>query len=132
MFLEDCRVICPPSIAGHNIMAVSAGRWLANATAAIGPVTMVQGMAELSVLGAGTTLRRHTGRTNSRIRLHLPLSLPGADVAEIVVGGERRQWVQGQVMIWLCQWLAVVRVGIILPSVRPCIFREWCPTINDA
>jgi aspartyl/asparaginyl beta-hydroxylase (cupin superfamily) len=57
-------------------------------------------MAELSRFAPNTTLRPHTGPTNSRLRLHLPLVVPiGAD-AGLTVGGESHRWEPGQCLVF--------------------------------
>ena len=55
------------------------------------------GAAELSVLRPGAHLVRHCGPTNHRIRLHLGLVVPTGAVIE--VGGERRTWAEGVVLV---------------------------------
>ena len=71
----------------------------------VGPVTMVQGLAELSRLAPQTSLREHTGPTNTRIRIHLPLVVPPTQSSSeqqprpamgIAVGGIVREWRVGK------------------------------------
>ena len=60
-----------------------------------GPVSHVQGMAEFSRLLPGTVVKPHTGRTNTRLRIHLPLVVPPGDLG-IEVAGEARRWQEGR------------------------------------
>ena len=55
-------------------------------------------MAEFSLLEPGTIVRPHTGRSNTRLRIHLPLSEPADGEAQLLgieVGGETRRWQAG-------------------------------------
>jgi aspartate beta-hydroxylase len=47
-----------------------------------------------SVLTPGTHILPHRGVTNTRVVCHLPLVVP--DNCELIVGGERREWREGQ------------------------------------
>ena len=54
-------------------------------------------MAEFSLLEPGPIVRPDTGRSNTRLRIHLPLSEP-ADGEELGIegGGETRRWRAGR------------------------------------
>jgi Aspartyl/Asparaginyl beta-hydroxylase len=53
-----------------------------------------------SVLAPRTRLRPHCGTTNLRLTAHLGLSVPATGRCEIRVGEERRQWKEGQVLLF--------------------------------
>jgi hypothetical protein len=72
----------------HNLLPDALGE---------GPASHVQGMAEFSRLEPGTVVKPHTGRSNTRIRLHLPLVVPQGELG-IEVAGEVRRWRAGQVL----------------------------------
>ena len=63
--------------------------------ASLGPDvnTMVMGSAYFSVQSAGSRLQPHCGPTNTRLRIHVGLSVP--DGAAMRVGNETRAWVEG-------------------------------------
>jgi aspartyl/asparaginyl beta-hydroxylase (cupin superfamily) len=61
------------------------------------PICWIKGRAPnvfFSILKAGSHIPAHTGVTNVRSVVHLPLIVP--DECEFRVGGETRQWVEGQ------------------------------------
>jgi len=61
------------------------------------PICRIEGRAPnvfFSILKAGSHIPAHTGVTNVRSVVHLPLIVPGE--CEFRVGGETRSWVQGQ------------------------------------
>jgi aspartate beta-hydroxylase len=54
--------------------------------------------AFFSILDAHTHIPPHTGSTNARLTVHLPLILPGA--CRFRVGGETREWRAGQAWVF--------------------------------
>lgn len=61
------------------------------------PICHIEGRAPnvfFSILKAGSKIPAHTGVTNVRSVVHLPLIVPGG--CEFRVGGETRNWVQGR------------------------------------
>ena len=54
--------------------------------------------AMFSVLDARTRIPPHTGSTNTRLVVHLPLDLPGP--AWFRVGNERRDWKMGEAWVF--------------------------------
>ncbi len=63
----------------------------------IGAVT-----CNVSRLAAGTQIQSHHGETNAFTRCHLPLVVPASlPVAGIVVGGEERSWVEGELLAFI-------------------------------
>lgn len=63
------------------------------------------GYAFFSTLHATSRIARHTAPTNLRLRVHLPLVVPGGstssgvDQVGLQVGAHRRQWVEGQALV---------------------------------
>ncbi|CAE7853018.1 Asph [Symbiodinium necroappetens] len=57
-------------------------------------MTSAPGRAALSLLTLGATIMPHCGPTNHRLRLHLPLLLPGGAqrMSGLTVAGETRDW----------------------------------------
>ena len=56
----------------------------------------------VSRLAAGTDIRSHHGETNAFTRCHLPLVVPATlPVAGMVVGGEKRSWVEGELLAFI-------------------------------
>ena len=51
-----------------------------------------------SVLSSGTHILPHTGVSNSRVVVHLPLVLPGQ--CALTVAGIEREWQKGQLLIF--------------------------------
>lgn len=65
------------------------------------PICWIRGRAPnvfFSVLKAGSHIPAHTGVTNVRSVVHLPLIVP--EGCEFRVGGEKRSWVQGQAFVF--------------------------------
>ena len=63
------------------------------------PELSTAGDVKFSLMQPGTIVRRHTGPTNKRIRLHLGLDVPPG-CCEITVGGEARAWADGELLIF--------------------------------
>jgi aspartyl/asparaginyl beta-hydroxylase (cupin superfamily) len=57
------------------------------------------GSAYFSLLRPHTWIAAHCGPTNARLRAHLSLIVPEGD-CEIIVGGEARKWVEGEVLLF--------------------------------
>jgi len=57
------------------------------------------GSAYFSLLRPHTRLAAHCGPTNARLRAHLGLVVPAGD-CEIIVGGESRRWLEGEVLLF--------------------------------
>ena len=57
-------------------------------------ISMVRGAAKVSVIEGGTHLRPHCGPSNTRMRIHLGLSVPPG--CEIRVGNRTRGWPRGE------------------------------------
>ncbi|GAP66626.1 aspartyl/asparaginyl beta-hydroxylase-like dioxygenase [Mizugakiibacter sediminis] len=51
-----------------------------------------------SVLTAGSHILPHRGVTNTRVVVHLPLVVPGANQCALVAGGEAHYWREGRAM----------------------------------
>jgi aspartate beta-hydroxylase len=65
------------------------------------PICRIEGRAPnvfFSILKAGSHIPAHTGVTNVRSVVHLPLRVP--DGCEFRVGGETRNWVKGQAFVF--------------------------------
>jgi aspartate beta-hydroxylase len=85
--------------------------------------------AMFSALGAHTHIPAHTGSTNTRLLVHLPLILPGP--ARFRVGNETRSWEMGQA--WAFDdtieheaWNDADKLRVIL------IIDIWNPYLSDA
>ena len=61
-------------------------------------LSMVSGSAYFSVLAPGSRLRPHCGPSNTRLRLHVGLSVSGN--AGIRVGNESRHWREGEALLF--------------------------------
>lgn len=61
--------------------------------------TQVRGSLIFSRLSGGTVIRPHCGPTNTRIRIHLGVDIPGGG-ARIRVGSEWRSWEAGRCLIF--------------------------------
>lgn len=76
----------------------------AAAAVAAAPDAMLQapGRAALSMMLPGVNVRPHCGPTNHRLRLHLPILLPGDayTATGLSVAGEERVWVRGKCLIF--------------------------------
>ena len=59
-------------------------------------ISMVRGAAKVSVIEGGTHLRPHCGPSNTRMRIHLGLSVPPG--CEIRVGNRTRGWAEGRTL----------------------------------
>ena len=57
------------------------------------------GFAFFSRLGTRTHLRRHTGSSNLRARIHLTLTSPDAEGMWLVVGNETQHWREGECFV---------------------------------
>jgi len=65
------------------------------------PISRIEGRAPnvfFSILKAGSHIPAHTGVTNVRSVVHLPLIIP--DGCEFRVGGETRSWVKGEAFVF--------------------------------
>jgi aspartyl/asparaginyl beta-hydroxylase (cupin superfamily) len=62
-------------------------------------VRLAGGLAYLSRLSPRTSVAPHSGPTNMRLRLHFAVTIPRGDCA-LNVGGESRQWVEGQALVF--------------------------------
>lgn len=95
------------------------------------PICRIEGRAPnvfFSVLRAGSHIPAHTGVTNVRSVVHLPLIVPGN--CEFRVGGETRSWVQGRAFafddtIEHEAWNRSDRDRVVL------IFDVWNPHLSD-
>lgn len=85
--------------------------------------------AVFSALAAHTRIPPHTGSTNARLLVHLPLVLPGP--AGFRVGSEVREWTMGQAWVFDDTieheaWNDAAETRIIL------IFDVWNPLLNES
>lgn len=92
-------------------------------------VTMVHGGSKVSVIDGGSLVRPHTGCCNSRLRVHMGITVP--DDCGIIVDGEERSWVEGQCMVFddsfvHSVWQNSTEVRIIL------IVDIWHPMLDEA
>ena len=55
---------------------------------------------KLSMLSGGTVAYPHSGPTDTKLRLHLPLSLPPHRRGFITVASETREWREGQPILF--------------------------------
>jgi len=95
------------------------------------PVCRIDGRSPnvfFSILKAGSHIPAHTGVTNVRSVVHLPLIVP--DGCEFRVGGETRDWVKGEAFIFDDTieheaWNRSDRDRVVL------IFDVWNPYLSD-
>jgi tetratricopeptide (TPR) repeat protein len=92
-------------------------------------VTMVHGGSKVSVIDGGSLVRPHTGCCNSRLRVHMGISVP--DDCGIIVDDEARTWVEGKCMVFddsfvHSVWQNSTQVRIIL------IVDIWHPHLDEA
>lgn len=85
--------------------------------------------ALFSALEANTHIPPHTGSTNTRLLVHLPLILPGP--AAFRVGNERREWKMGEAWVFDDTieheaWNDADELRVIL------IFDVWNPLLSEA
>ena len=62
-------------------------------------VSMVRGAAKLSFVRPGTHILPHCGPTNTRLRIHLGISIPPGP-QQLIVGGEPRTWAEGEALVF--------------------------------
>ncbi|KAL3810441.1 hypothetical protein ACHAXA_009481 [Cyclostephanos tholiformis] len=90
--------------------------------------TMVHGGSKISVIDGGSLVRPHTGSTNSRLRVHMGITVPND--CGIIVDGEERRWVEGKCMVIddsfvHSVWQNSTQVRIVL------IVDIWHPGLNE-
>merc|ERR1712216_125681 len=63
--------------------------------------SMVRGSVKVSILAPGTTIRPHCGPSNTRMRVHLGIHIPGGAcicVGDPSVASNSRHWIEGSVV----------------------------------
>lgn len=91
-------------------------------------VTMVHGGSKVSVIDGGSLVRPHTGCCNSRLRVHMGISIP--DDCGMIVDGEARTWVEGRCTVFddsfvHSVWQNSTQARIIL------IVDVWHPQLDE-
>jgi aspartyl/asparaginyl beta-hydroxylase (cupin superfamily) len=85
--------------------------------------------AMFSVLAPGAHIPPHTGETNARLVVHLPLIVP--EGCSYRVGFERRRWTEGQVLVFDDTLEHEARNDGTEPRVV-LIFDTWNPLLSEA
>lgn len=86
------------------------------------------GSAYFSLLRPHTWIAAHCGPTNARLRAHLSLIVPEGD-CEIIVGGEARKWVEGEVLLFDDSFEHEVHNATNLPRLV-LIVDQWHPDLK--
>ena len=91
--------------------------------------SMVRGGCKVSFLSPGTVIAPHSGLTNSRLRIHLGLSVPRD--CGIVVNGEARTWQEGRCLVLDDSFVHSVWHRGTAPRII-LIVDVWHPEMDDA
>jgi len=86
------------------------------------------GCAGVSVLGPGAHILPHSGPTNTRLRIHIPLRVP--PVSFMRVGSETREWKAGSVVVFDDHWEHEVWINSTEPRVV-LIVDVWHPGLSE-